>query len=550
MPPFKLETPPASITVFSGERSFALTPRSSGQWSGEDICLAFEQKAGALGVTLTAGSQPVERLHLRWRQRVPEGLRYLGDAWERGYGDLEWRLLVPERVLPWYFLAYDGQATHGCGVRTQPGALCFWRVDPEGLSLWLDVRNGGLGVLLNGRTLKACEIVTRQGEPGETPFAAAQAFCRQLCPQPRLPAEPVYGSNNWYYAYGRSSQADILEDTRLLVDLAPGGTNRPYMVIDAGWQPRAAADVICGGPYQPGSARFPAMAGLAAEMRALGARPGLWMRPLAAYPGDPAEYLLDPRRALSSAQMGDLLDPSHPAVLARLRADLRQMRAWGYELIKHDFSTWDLFGRWGFQMGALLTNPGWHFHDRTRTTAEIILDLYRAMRGAVDEAGAALIIGCNTIGHLTAGLYELQRAGDDTSGREWERTRKMGVNTLAFRGPQHDTFFAVDADCMGYTGAMPWELNRRWLDLLARSGTPLFVSAEPRLTGPEQRQALRAAFAQAARPQPQAEPLDWLENTCPARWRMAGEVTEYDWYGPAGLPLRGSSIQLWWGTSE
>ena len=72
-------------------------------------------------------------------------------------------------------------------------------------------------------------------------------------------------------------------------------------------------------------------------------------------------------------------------------------------------------------MGAALTNPGWHFADRTRTTAEIATALYRAIRAG---AGDAIVIGCNTFGHLGAGCFDLQRTGDDTSGREWERTRK------------------------------------------------------------------------------------------------------------------------------
>ena len=46
----------------------------------------------------------------------------------------------------------------------------------------------------------------------------------------------------------------------------------------------------------------------------------------------------------------------------------------------------------------------------------------------------------------------LNRTGDDTSGRIWERTRRMGVNTLAFRLPQHNTFYHIDADCVGIFG--------------------------------------------------------------------------------------------------
>ena len=88
----------------------------------------------------------------------------------------------------------------------------------------------------------------------------------------------------------------------------------------------------------------------------------------------------------------------------------------------------------------------------------------------------------------------------------------MGVNTLAFRMPQHEAFFAADADCVGLTHDIPWALNAQWLDLLARSGTPLFVSAAREAVGPAQEKALRAAFALASQPQPAGEPLDWLNT--------------------------------------
>ena len=135
---------------------------------------------------------------------------------------------------------------------------------------------------------------------------------------------------------------------------------------------------------------------------------------------------------------------------------------------------------------------GWHFHDRGKTTAEIVLDLYRAIRRG---AGDAVLLGCNVIGHLAAGLVEAQRIGDDTSGREWSRTRKMGVNTLAFRMAQHNTFFAADADCVPMTSDIPWSLTRQWLDLVARSGTALFISVDPAAIQAEQRPAIKAALA-------------------------------------------------------
>jgi alpha-galactosidase len=182
-------------------------------------------------------------------------------------------------------------------------------------------------------------------------------------------------------------------------------------------------------------------------------------------------------------------------------------------------------------MGADLTDSGWHFADRSRTTAEITLALYRAIRAA---AGNALIIGCNTFGHLSAGIFEVQRTGDDTSGRDFHRTRRMGVNTLAFRMPQHRAFFDLDADCAPITPELPWDLASRWLDLVARSGTALFVSPNPESLTAESRGAIRHSFEAASKPQSPAEPIDWIETTTPARWRIGGKIREFDWYPPDG----------------
>jgi alpha-galactosidase len=178
-------------------------------------------------------------------------------------------------------------------------------------------------------------------------------------------------------------------------------------------------------------------------------------------------------------------------------------------------------------MGPDLTDRGWHFQNRAKTTAEIVLDLYRTIR---QSAGDAILIGCNTIGHLAAGLFEAQRIGDDTSGRDWSRTRKMGVNSLAFRIAQHNTFFAADADCVPITREIPWGLTKQGLDLVARSGTALFISADPAVVTAEQKPALKAALAAAAVAREPGVPLDWMDTTVPARWRLDGKVVDYDWY--------------------
>jgi alpha-galactosidase len=127
-------------------------------------------------------------------------------------------------------------------------------------------------------------------------------------------------------------------------------------------------------------------------------------------------------------------------------------------------------------------------------------------------------------------MFELQRTGDDTSGRMWERTRRMGVNTLAFRMPQHGTFFVADADCVAHTDRTPWEKDRQFLEAVARSGTALFVSVDPTKIGPDVKREMsiwmRHALDGGAM---HAEPLDWLTTTAPRRWRFDDTVVEYTW---------------------
>jgi len=161
-----------------------------------------------------------------------------------------------------------------------------------------------------------------------------------------------------------------------------------------------------------------------------------------------------------------------------------------------------------------------------RTNAEIIANLYQVIREA---AGDTYVIGCNTISHLSAGVFELCRIGDDTSGNEWARTRRMGVNTVAFRGLQQGTFYGADGDCVGLTTKIPWEKNKQWMELVAKSGTPLFISAQPEATGTEQKAFIKECFRWASQPLPVGEPLDWMENPFPQKWKLNGEVVQFNW---------------------
>ena len=496
-----------------------------------DAKVRVEIKERKLYVRLQADAAYPEFICMRWNHRIKEPVKIMGDKWERSYGDMEWHSLNGEIFMPWYFLANNGNETVGCGVMVQPNSFVSFQCDASGVTAWFDVRCGAKGVKLGGRELLAGVIVCEHYTDCSA-FTAAKEFCKVMSPNPRLPKEPVYGSNNWYYAYGKSSYEEIMQDADIIAELAGQNENKPFMVIDDGWSVNR-----CAGPWRSNE-KYGDMNRVVDGFRKRNVKPGLWFRPL----HDKEAEELHPEWRLKKSEPGSgspdwikidngkylgYLDPSHPEVKEYLRAIIKQFRDWGFELIKHDFSTYDMFDFFGDTLnGKIAIAKNWAFYEEHKTSAEVVLDLYRLIREA---AGDMIIIGCNTVSHLSAGIFELNRTGDDTSGREWSRTRAYGVNTLAFRLCQNNSFYMVDADCVGVLeDNIDWKLNRQWLDLLARSGSPLFVSLQPEMLTEEMKQDLKEAFRCNSKQQDIAEPLDWQYNNQPQRWDINGEVTEYD----------------------
>ena len=104
-------------------------------------------------------------------------------------------------------------------------------------------------------------------------------------------------------------------------------------------------------------------------------------------------------------------------------------------------------------------------------------------------------------------------------------------NTMFFfaQSIQHNNFYAADADCVGLTNKVPWAKNKQWMQLLAESGTPLLISAQPDAVGAEQKAFIKKCFSSAAKKLPVGEPLDWMETITPKKWKLNGQVVNFDW---------------------
>ena len=180
---------PDSCRILTEDGLYAAEKNGNG-FSRKDIELAVTAAGGRLEVRLRGRETPVRAVALRWLGEWAPGTLFCGDAVERGYGDFEWRGLNLTRLMPWYFAAYAQGCTDCFGVKTGPDAYAVWQADGNGLTLWLDTRCGGMGVILNGKEIVPGTVCQERYE-GMTAFRAVQRFCRALCDAPLLLEGPV-----------------------------------------------------------------------------------------------------------------------------------------------------------------------------------------------------------------------------------------------------------------------------------------------------------------------------------------------------------------------
>ena len=67
------------------------------------------------------------------------------------------------------------------------------------------------------------------------------------------------------------------------------------------------------------------------------------------------------------------------------------------------------------------------------------------------------------------------------------------------------------------------------MELVVKSGSPLFISAQPEATGTLQKEVIKQCFKLASQNIPVGEPLDWMESAFPKKWKLNEKVETFDW---------------------
>lgn len=510
-----------------------------------DVKYDYVIEGDSAKVIVYPSGSPVKYLKLRFCGDLTEAEKVFGDQWERvGHGAqfsyLEWKAVQPFRPLPWFCYVMTNRKTDCYGVKTGADSFVFFQVDHDGITVFINLCNGNDGTDLQ-EPLVACEIIQQEGIQGEDPYLTAQSFAKRLCENPVLPKQPIFGVNNWYWAYGNISHESVMVETEHLMHLAKGCKHSPYVIIDDGWQKYRDDPARYPNPGAPwiGNSRFPDLKKTADGIHERGAKAGIWCRPLFSLEPIPVK-----EAQLCEMNNAYVLDPSHPYTLEFVEKTARTItQEWGFDLIKHDFTAIDSTGRFNFSaeyFDHLLCESNRKFYDKTKTLATIFKNLYKAIqRGAGDKE----VIACGTISHLTAGIHSIYRTGADTSGRCFEWTRRDGGNCL-MRLPLNKAFYQTDPDCAAFTEKVPFEANIEFLEMSALTGQTTLASVKPWSLTEEQMAQVNAVFRLADEAKGDYRIVGFDKSSCPERFVSADGKTEkrYHW----SKTYNGSRIVLTW----
>lgn len=301
------------------------------------------------------------------------------------------------------FLKHGGETTLCAGMAEDEA---FSRVEwvpagKEGLLRFLpelpEGRIGGVRRLMDLLLLKGEETAVFDAWRGESGGFGAP-----------VSAPPATGWTSWYDFYEKVSEEDVLS---CLASFRRLGVPADYIQIDDGWQ-QAVGDWFEVKPTFPRG-----MAAVAADIRAAGFVPGLWIAPFIAEASSrlvsdhPDWFLKEKDGSLMAAGNNPFnwsgfsyaLDIYHPRVRGYLRSLFSMVVGeWGYRLLKLDF----------LYAAALAPPPG-------KTRGRVMRDAMEFLR---EISGEARILACGVPLLSAAGLADYCRIGSDVALR-WEDPR-------------------------------------------------------------------------------------------------------------------------------
>ncbi len=452
--------------------------------------------------------------------------RVLTDEWERCYGlagvqDVGTSATVQSA---WDLHLFDSKKHVGCTlsyfqIPNSKISFTLGRTDDQCTSLTVrcDTHSGRRGVLLETqRTFELHELMVRMHQG--SCFSGLESYARIIARRNHVKPPPVLpvGWVDWYFEKAPTTEDDVLRNLDFIADeLKDFGLE--YIQIDSGWQLGVETtppphNVISGGPWTPNSKFRRGMKWFADEIRKRGLKPGIWVRPFHSIGGS-RERMEHPEWFNDQGQM----DFSHPGVRGEVSGLVALLTdEWGFEYIKYDFPSFDLFDAWG---PALFEDHS--AHAETYNPQETNITAYRESIAAIAAAarGKAHLLACNSVMPATIGEAQVFRIGDDVG--DWGRTFRYGVKSVSARYYTNGVFWTNDPDCLLVREPFTLDQARMWASLISLSGGVVFISEHLPSLPSERLDIIKKAmpvYMNNGSGYAFGRPLDLLENNPPTIW--------------------------------
>lgn len=333
---------------------------------------------------------------------------------------------------------------------------------------------------------------------------------------------------SWYSGYGRAEQANlddlekaVIENAKLMAPLVPLGVDTVRVVDDSNNE-------------RYGDWNFPfiphGMGNLAAKLRAMGRKPGVWLAP--AFVSETSNVFKQHPDWLQRDSDGKLVtlhnfygntmhffDASHPSVLDYLRNLFLRIRNWGFEYVMTDFLFF--FG---------LSD---HYYNPHMTRAEIYHGALKTIRQALGPE--VYLLGCGAPQLASAGLVDGMRIGTDAWG-------ESGFGNIAARYFDAGKWWLNDPDAL-VGNDRPVEGYRAWVTLAAMSGSVLTIGDDLAMLARDKLNILKKILPAQGRV---GRPLDLFESNPSNVWFLETQISKgksgilslFNWRGPEILAHR------------
>jgi NPCBM/NEW2 domain/Melibiase len=315
----------------------------------------------------------------------------------------------------------------------------------------------------------------------------------------RFPLPPS-GWCSWYFFYQEINEGEIKITAKWIAENFKD-YGMQYVQIDDGWQ-GTGRGLGENRDWSTINTRFPSgMDGLAAYIKSLGLKPGIWLAPHgqsneAVVKNHVGVFMMKPDGTTASSTWEGkfLVDPSAPASQKYLKDLFTKLSSWGYEYFKIDGQP--IVVREYRNKKSFMKNP-------TEDTDELYRETLRSIRAGIGPD--RYLLGCWVVPLEGVGLMNGSRIGADVLPN-WDGFKFAMRATMQYYF-LHNVAWYADPDVFIVRAPLPLEQARAWATLQGLTGQAALMSDRLVDLSPERIELMKRVY-----PAVDIRPLDLFSS--------------------------------------